>query len=201
MQGNSCSDEAISEYIEEASFQPNSDDISMFEWWSRPPVFDAPLEMPKGLLCKEEEQKLDVHWEPVEGATRYEINLRNRDGETVEAAFVEMLHHCFQADVYQKGAHRLCIRAFRNDEPGEWSCADFANLRLLSVPAQTQAELPVRPSPDQKVTALPKDTSTKKDSSPSFVTIDPPPVHRIPSGTGPLPPPAMLTPSKKPACR
>ena len=191
VQANSCSDEAISKYIEDASFQPNSDDISMFEWWSSPPVFDAPLDMPKGLLYKEEEQDLDVRWEPEEGATRYEINLRNRDRETVAAVFVEVLHHCFQADVYQKGANQLCIRAFRNDEPGEWYCTNFANRHLLSAATQTQTELPVQSPPKEKVAVSSTVIPAAENSSSGIVTPEPPPVTRSLSGTGQLSPPSV----------
>ncbi len=163
----SPSDEAINRLMEEAVLQPNSDDISLFEWWSGQPAFDRAPGSSKEIQCKEKENKLDVSWKPADGATRYEASLWNQAGETVASAIVEGTQCSFSDEVYQKGAKQACVRAFHNDEPGEWACKGFTNRYLLWLESQSPVEAPVKQPPGLPVAGPPpgQDTASKPPAS------------------------------------
>lgn len=125
-----CSNAAVDKLTEEARLQPNSDDTSLFEWWSALPQFNVPLKKPVGW-----QRKRPVYeCAPVQDATMYEIALCRDELTKVAVHYEDGPKTTFTEDKL-KLATDIYIRAWNHDEPGEMNFTS-----LDSFPKESAAE-------------------------------------------------------------
>lgn len=142
----SPSNSAVDLLFDEAFQQPNSDDACMFEWWNHAPRFDHPPEPVEELQLHPLDDSQVITWPAAIGATRYEVALFGKQGETLETLYTTELDHRFSSVSLRKGAVRVGARPLRNDEPGPWTYKTLAAGDPLAETAPESAQLLIESS-------------------------------------------------------
>jgi len=135
---------AVQDLVTRANEAATSDDISFLEVWLGPVpahIEAAPLPAPRLLEVGLREGRIRAAWRPVAGARSYEVEIRDGGVQSRWAKGTD-----WESPVVPPGEHRLRVRAWRDEEPGEWSEEQWVAVPEPSAVAPPPVE-PVSPPP------------------------------------------------------
>ena len=189
----SPSQRAINELITDSCKLPASDDISFLEIWPGAPstlVTYSP-KSPEQIQINSRTRGLKASWNPIKEATAYEVQIWQGatliEKRETKTPFLE-----FNPTQDMSQISQIRVRAWQDDEPGEWWDEPVANLleesssTVLSPSSVPSLELPA--FPPQPIAALPASRPAERplDSVPHPVTMPPRPAVQ-PLGSIPHP--------------
>jgi len=144
------SNHAVQDLITRASEAATSDDISFLEIWLGPipaHIEAVPLPAPRLLEVGLREGRIRASWRPVPGVHSYEVEVRDGGVQSRWATGTD-----WESPEMPPGEYRLRVRAWHDEEPGEWSDEHRVTVLEPSVVAPPPVES-VEPQP--VVAALP----------------------------------------------
>lgn len=110
----------VQELIAHANESATSDDISFIELWlDQIPSFveRAPLPAPRRLVLNFKDSKVSATWQPVSGASIYEVEIRNGAAQTVQVGN----QTSWESSVLVPGEYQVRVRGYESEDPGSWS--------------------------------------------------------------------------------
>lgn len=205
-EGHAFSHRAINEFMAEAALRPSSDDISFLEIWTTP----TPPKLPKEgeslvapiLLYSHRNQSHFLSWQPVTGASEYEIRFSSGNGTTLSSLRTDACAWQGDAAALDANIRLLSARAWQEGEPGPWS--DFLHLEQPVAAPQRQQTGPLPPLPTEPVgvstSPMPPTAPVTAPYSLQAGSLRPAPVISTPSFSSPpiaagLPPRANPQPA------
>ena len=113
--------QALDALITDAGHSPTSDDVSFLELWlgAAPDLGPLPLPAPVRVDVTRMAGQLRTTWQPVPGATHYQVEYQSSDG--TRSWEVSQPEWGLAEEHPSAVAGGLRVRAWRDDEPGQWS--------------------------------------------------------------------------------
>ena len=143
------SNRLLQDLIARAGEAATSDDIAFLEVWLGPvpPHIEAiPLPAPRLLEVSLYKGHIRIAWQCVPGADWYEVEIRDGEVQTGQTPRTD-----WESPPLPSGEYRLRVRAWQDEEPGEWS----EEWRVIVPKPTVVAPFPPQPTAPKPVTVVP----------------------------------------------